>query len=212
LRRSWPSRHAGPERAQKRVSIQIIGSSVALQFVLKGARVLRAMILFRLHRIEYEGIPYVRGQLPRISNAGRISAGTRLRIDGLQHRVDIGTGREGVLEIGDNVFINRGVTIYAARNVSIGDNTRIADLAAIHDTDLHEVEQGHPVKVAPVSIGRNVWIGRGAVILPGVAIGDHSVIAACAVVSRDVPARTLVAGVPASATRRLQAADEWIRR
>ena len=57
------------------------------------------------------------------------------------------------------LFLNRGVGIYAMRRIEIGDHTRIGDLATIHDSDVHEVEPGRPIRVEPVTIGRNVWIG-----------------------------------------------------
>jgi acetyltransferase-like isoleucine patch superfamily enzyme len=66
--------------------------------------------------------------------------------------------------------------------------------------------------VAPVRIRRNVWIGRNAIVLPGVTIGDHAVVAAGSVVLRDVPARALVAGSPATVRRELRAGDDWVRR
>ena len=60
-------------------------------------------------------------------------------------------------------------------------------------------------------IGSNVWLGRGAIVLPGVTIGDHAVVAAAAVVARDVPPRTVVAGNPATSLRTLEASDDWRR-
>ncbi len=74
------------------------------------------------------------------------------------------------------------------------------------------VTAGHPVSpaerrngitMAPVVIGNNVWIGAAATILPGVSIGDNAVIAAGAVVSRNVPADTMAAGVPARVLKQL---------
>jgi acetyltransferase-like isoleucine patch superfamily enzyme len=62
-------------------------------------------------------------------------------------------------------------------------------------------EQG--VSTNPVTIGDDIWIGANAVILPGVTIGDHSVVAAGAVVTKDVPPHTLVAGVPAKIIKTL---------
>jgi acetyltransferase-like isoleucine patch superfamily enzyme len=81
----------------------------------------------------------------------------------------------------------------------------------IFDTNFHPLGKGEEVRSGPVEIGRNVWVGRHATILPGVTIGDHSVVAAAAVVVRDVPPRTLVAGNPARPVREIEAPDDWQR-
>lgn len=61
----------------------------------------------------------------------------------------------------------------------------------------------YPIKTLPVHIKKGVWIGAGAIILPGITIGEYSVVAAGAVVTKDVPPYTLVAGVPAKAMKKL---------
>jgi len=84
--------------------------------------------------------------------------------------------------------------------VSIGDNTQIGPavqiLAADHPRDAAERAAGLEWG-KPISIGRNVWIGGGAVILPGIAIGDGAVIGAASVVTKNVPAGATVVGNPA---------------
>jgi acetyltransferase-like isoleucine patch superfamily enzyme len=117
----------------------------------------------------------------------------------------------GSLTIGERVFVNQGATIVAYVSISIGDDCRIGDYVGIYDTDHHPVEQGAEVRQAPVVIGRNVWLGRGAIVLPGVTIGDHAVVGAGSVITSDVPARTLVAGNPARVVRELSAEDGWRR-
>lgn len=117
----------------------------------------------------------------------------------------------GSLTIGERVFVNQGATIVAHVSISIGDDCRIGDYVGIYDTDYHPVEQGAEVRRAPVVIGRNVWLGRGAIVLPGVTIGDHAVVGAGSVITSDVPARTLVAGNPAKPIRELSAEDGWRR-
>jgi acetyltransferase-like isoleucine patch superfamily enzyme len=86
--------------------------------------------------------------------------------------------------------------IAAVKEISIGDNTIIGIQTVIYDTDWHGID-GAKVKVEPVSIGKNVWIGARAIILKGVKIGDNAVVAAGSVVTHDVEANTLVAGNPA---------------
>jgi acetyltransferase-like isoleucine patch superfamily enzyme len=140
-----------------------------------------------------------------------MKAGHHFYIGGQQFRVQIGVAKGASLLIGDHVFINQGANVFAAQRIVIGSNTSIADLATIRDTDFHQVEPGAPIRSAPITIGRNVWIGHGALISPGVTIGDHSVVAAHALVTTDVPARTVVAGLPAQVIRQFTADDSWIR-
>jgi acetyltransferase-like isoleucine patch superfamily enzyme len=96
-------------------------------------------------------------------------------------------------------------------SIILGDNCRIGDLVAIFDSDHHSLEPSRPMRIAPVRLGTNVWVGRSATILPGVTIGDHAVVAAGSVVTDDVPARTVVAGVPARPVRTLNVPDGWRR-
>lgn len=117
------------------------------------------------------------------------------------HRQTLVTGW-GKIRIGDRVFINSGVVVVSVLEVTIGNDVAIANEAYIMDTDSHGVE-GRPVKNAAVRIGDGSWIGARAIILPGVTIGKRCLVAAGAVVSRDVPDDTLVAGNPAKVIREL---------
>ena len=65
-------------------------------------------------------------------------------------------------------------------------------------------DERHDLFPAPIHIGKNVWIGANATVLPGVTIGDNAVIAAAAVVTKDVPANVVVAGVPAKVIRKTE--------
>lgn len=106
------------------------------------------------------------------------------------------------ITIGKRVFINSGCKFQDQGGITIGDdclighNTVLATLN--HDLEPSRRADLHP---APIRIGRNVWIGANATILPGVTIGDNAVIAAAAVVTKDVPADTVVVGSPARAVR-----------
>ena len=151
-----------------------------------------------------------RGRL-QLDARGSISIGDDLKAYAAPIPARISAGPEGSVELGNGVFVNYGVEIYAARSVTIGDNVHIADLAAIYDTDFHQLEEGAEVRVAAVKIGADAWIGRQAIVLPGVTIGDHAVVAAGSIVTKDVPARTLVAGNPASVKRQLRASEHWTR-
>jgi maltose O-acetyltransferase len=103
------------------------------------------------------------------------------------------------LRVGARVSINAFVHIWALGGVTIGDDTLIASHVAI--TALTHDPRGELFSATqvtrPVVIGRNVWIGAHAVILPGVTVGDGAVIGAGAVVTKDVAPRAIVTGVPA---------------
>lgn len=104
------------------------------------------------------------------------------------------------LHIGKHVFLNYNCVILDTARVTIGDDARIGPAVQIYTAD-------HPRDPAtrrsglecgkPVTIGSNVWIGGGAIVLPGVTIGDDAIVGAGSVVSRDVPAGATVVGNPA---------------
>ena len=104
------------------------------------------------------------------------------------------------IRIGINVFLNFNCVILDVATVSIDDDTQIGPAvqiyAADHPRDPQQrcsgLELGRPVK-----IGRNVWIGGGALILPGIVVADDAIIGAGAVVTRNVPAGATVVGNPA---------------
>lgn len=109
------------------------------------------------------------------------------------------------ITVGRSVFIGHGCAFTGPGAITIGDQVMIA-----HKVNL--VTAGHPVEpgrrrafitVAPITIGTNVWIGAAATVLPGVTVGADAVVAAGSVVTRDVAAASLVAGVPARLVRSL---------
>lgn len=108
------------------------------------------------------------------------------------------------IRLGRNVFLNFNCIILDVCEVEIGDLTQIGPgvqiLTADHPRDPDERARGLEFG-KPVRIGRNVWIGGGAILLPGVTIGDDAVIGAGSVVTRDVPAGATVMGNPAREKR-----------
>ncbi len=102
------------------------------------------------------------------------------------------------LKIGKRVFFNSGCRFQDQGGITIGDGALIGHnvVLATVNHDLDPARRGDNLP-APIVIGKDVWIGANATVLPGVTVGDGSVIAAGAVVTRDVPANTIVAGVPA---------------
>jgi acetyltransferase-like isoleucine patch superfamily enzyme len=102
------------------------------------------------------------------------------------------------ITIGQRVFINSGCHFQDQGGINIDDGSLIGHnvvLATLnHDQNPGERASMHP---APVIIGKNVWIGSNSTILPGVTIGNGAIIAAGAVVNKDVPENTVVGGIPA---------------
>lgn len=102
------------------------------------------------------------------------------------------------ITIGKNVFFNTGCSFQDRGGIRIGDGSMLGMNVTIatlnHGLD---IETRNTTFSSPVIIGKNVWIGSSATILPGVTIGHNAVVAAGAVVTKDVPKNTVVAGVPA---------------
>ncbi|MBA6413956.1 acyltransferase [Parahaliea sp. F7430] len=134
------------------------------------------------------------------------------------HRVEIGVwGREegaGRIEIGDCVLMSPGSRISASDEITVGDGTMFANGAYVTDSDWHTLydRTERDQRVTPVHIGRNVWLGDHATVLKGVSIGDNSVVAARAVVTKDVPANVVVAGNPARVVKELDPSRGYITR
>lgn len=146
------------------------------------------------------------GSLPMLLGNGKISIGDDVSIDTRNTWIvgfKVSQGAEIV--IGDRVFVGYQTVLSAAKSIHIGDDTLIAGNVHIFDNISHPLSPARRLQgesftleeASPVTIGRNVWIGSGALIMRGVTIGDNSVVAAASVVTRSVPANTLVAGNPA---------------
>lgn len=107
------------------------------------------------------------------------------------------------LSIGDHTYINRSASIDCTQEITIGDYCAISDNVQILDSDFHPITYNGKTSTMskPIHIGNHVWIGRSAIILKGVTIGDGAIVAAGSIVTRDVPARCLVAGNPAKVIR-----------
>jgi acetyltransferase-like isoleucine patch superfamily enzyme len=142
----------------------------------------------------------------QLNNSGDVNTVRELLSDIIGNRIDESTtifppfyvnfGR--FITIGRNVFINHACSFLDIGGITIEDDVLIGPRVNI-------VTENHPLDpsdrkallVQPVVIKRNAWIGAGATILPGVTIGENAVVAAGAVVSKDVAANTVVGGIPA---------------
>ena len=106
------------------------------------------------------------------------------------------------LTLGKDVFINLGCRFQDTGGITIGDGTLIGHGSTLTTLN-HSIDPDKRADMvpAPIVIGRRVWLGAAVTIVPGVTIGDGAIIGAGAVVTKDVPAHTIVAGVPAKAIR-----------
>ncbi len=128
-------------------------------------------------------------------------------------------GENGCCTIGDFTLLN-GALVMAEEKIEIGAYCLVSWGVGMADSDFHPLEPAQrlidaqalapyfkdrpprpKLKTAPVKIGDNVWIGMNAVILKGVTIGDNSIVAAGAVVTKSIPANTIVAGNPAAVVK-----------
>ena len=109
------------------------------------------------------------------------------------------------ITVGKNVFINEGCCFQDQSGITIGDDCLIGQQVVIATLN-HDLSPKHRKDMlpAPVKIGNNVWVGAHATILSGVTIGDNAVVAAGAVVTKDVPSNTVVAGVPAKVIKTIE--------
>lgn len=140
---------------------------------------------------------------PLVSNDGVLSLGQGVTILSQIHPVSLGVYPQGRLEIGNQVLINNGTIISAQSLVSLGDGCSLGYHVLLLDSDQHPVVPGGEVKCAPIVVGRGAWLGSRVIVLRGVTVGEFAVVASGAVVTKDVPAHALVAGVPAQLVRML---------
>lgn len=115
------------------------------------------------------------------------------------------------VHLGHNVYVNFHLTLVDDTRIDIGDYTMIGPNVTI-------ATAGHPIRAdlrervyqfnMPVRIGKNCWIGAGAIILPGVTIGDNSVIGAGSVVTKDIPSNVVAVGNPCRVLREIGERDK----
>ena len=106
------------------------------------------------------------------------------------------------LTIGQRVFINHSFTAMSVGGITLEDNVQIGPHVTIV-TDNHDFDNRYVLICKPVRICKNAWIGANAAIMPGVTVGENAVVAGGAVVTKDVPANTVVGGNPAKVIKQL---------
>ncbi len=144
------------------------------------------------------------GDRPHAETLALLRAGLGAAGDGAMVRAPFHCDYGYNIRLGRRVFLNFNCVVLDVAPVEIGDDTQIGPgvqiLTADHPRDPRARREGAELGRAIV-IGRNVWIGAGAIVLPGARIGDDAIVGAGAVVTRDVAAGATVAGVPARRVR-----------
>lgn len=111
------------------------------------------------------------------------------------------------IHLGRNVYMNYGCVILDCNEIRIGSNVMLGPYvqiyAAYHPLKASERIKG-PELASPIFIGDNVWIGGGAIVLPGIRIGDNTTVGAGSVVTRDLPANVVAVGNPAGVVRHIE--------
>jgi len=115
------------------------------------------------------------------------------------------------ITIGDNFYANTNCTILDCAKVTIGNNVLIGPNVSLytpnHAFDADERKEGYE-RSLPIHIGDNVWIGGSVTIVPGVTIGDNTIIGAGSVVTKDIPSNVIAAGVPCRVIRSITENDK----
>ncbi|HEX2658893.1 MAG TPA: acyltransferase [Polyangia bacterium] len=147
-----------------------------------------------------------------VQGRGNITLGDNVWLDG-KSTITFASrfSDQPTLEIGDNTCIGHDTAFSIGKRITIGKNCNISGSTAIFDSNGHPSdpvarrEHAPPAsdEVRPVTIGDDVWIGKGCIIFPGVRIGDCAIISAGSVVRRHVPSYGVVAGNPAQLIFRL---------
>lgn len=177
----------------------------SLGLIFKGFSVIKGILLAKWYlrscnlsgnRIRINGKPMLRNQ-------GEIDIAEDVRIWSNIIQAKLLVGPNAKLSIGENSRIN-GAHIGVRTNVTIGKNCRIAPYSIILDSDFHSItDHMSNVEGESIIIEDDVWITTRATILKGVRIGKGAVIAAGAIVNKDVPPYTIVGGVPAKVIKKL---------
>jgi acetyltransferase-like isoleucine patch superfamily enzyme len=177
-----------------------------------GWRLLVCEPLFKAQCESYGRRVRTGSHLHWIQGRGGIVLGDDVLIDGRCHFLFAARFAERpLLTVGDRTYIGHGCMFTIGQRVAIGRHCLLAANVSLFDSDGHPTDPaarlaGLPPpddSAQPIVLGDNVWVGTGALILKGVTIGAGAVVAARAVVTRDVPSKVLVAGNPARIVKRL---------
>ncbi len=174
------------------------------------------LILLQFHKIKHQkiksfGIPYLKGSGISIGNNCIINNSLKSNPVGYSHRSIIIAYKNAVLHIGDNVGMSH-VTIIATKEIQIDDGVMLGGGVNIYDSDFHSLNYTFRGTIddfkyalsSSVHICKNAFIGTQTTILKGVTIGENSIVGACSLVTKDIPANEIWGGVPAKFIKKLE--------
>jgi len=186
------------QTATERVKIRLV-----LLNKLMGAALNLLNARIRLRNCETGSMVAVKGRL-KVNASGQIKIGNNTSIWSHVGVSQLSAGPRALIEIGHDTFINTGTIITSRKHIKIGNNCNIANQVIIMDDDFHGIDDREMASAkGEIIIGNNVWIATRATILKGVTIGDGAIVAAGAVVTKDVLPYTIVGGVPARFIRNI---------
>lgn len=143
---------------------------------------------------------------PAVSNFGTMRIGDRAKLISTVATLELAANHGGTLDIGARAFVNYGTSLSASLLVKIGPRCQIGTYCILMDNQWHRLEPERRLErpeSKPIVLEENVWLGARVIVMPGVTIGEGSVVGAGSVVTRSVPPRRLAVGVPAKVIRDL---------
>lgn len=147
---------------------------------------------------------------PFVRNEGTMTIDDRVQLVSTVATLELACVDGARLEIGARSFVNYGTSIAAYELVRIGPDCLIGTHCLLIDNEFHRLEPDRRLErppSRPIILEENVWLGARVIILPGVTIGAGSAVGAGSVVTRDIPPRSVAAGVPARVIRRIAVKD-----
>ena len=200
-----------PTTGSNRVLTERIVHVKKLDYLLKTLRT-NPSELFRLLHVALTTANYryikrcvgkgsVVGRWTQIVNSANVRIGEYcLFQDGVYMRA----GNQGRIVIHDRAALNSFSKLFGHGGIEIGEEAQIGPGTIITTTDHDYYDENLTTEFKKVTIGRRVWVGANVTILPGVTIGEYSVIGAGAVVNKDIPPRSVAVGVPAKVIKTLE--------
>lgn len=181
-------------------------TTLSFLFLLINAAINMMLARIYLRKVNELGSMVSVNKKPQLVNKGTIRFANEVRVWSNINKAKIFVDPGAELTVGTNSRLN-GCHISVSSKVQIGNNVRIAPYSIIIDNDFHKVDDHFSDEGTrkPIIIDDNVWITMNCMIMKGVHIGEGSVVASGAVVTKDVPPHCVVAGVPAKIIKQLKA-------